>query len=113
MNILKLKLIKWLKKSLDRIYYNSYTLERGPLIREMFPWIYNVWAYAHFETFIRNNDVSQIAIIIEVVTSYYRGEVDSLIAVWKIEEIKNLKWLLDFASYLRDYKDRVMYEWQE
>lgn len=113
MNDLKFKIISWLKKSIDRVYYNSYNLKRETLVREMFPWINNVWEYKYIETYIRNNNLSNILDLVKVIHSYYRWEVNTLISIWKIDEIKNLKWLLDFSIALRDYKDRVMSEWQD
>ena len=113
MNNLKLKILSWMKKYLDRMYYNLYNLDRGPLVREMFPWIYDIWEYKHIETFVRNNSMQQISDLSQVAYSYYRWEVNTLISIWKIDEIKSLKWLLDFASTLREYKERVMIEWQD
>ena len=110
MNDIKIKIVVWLKKKLDKIYYNQYTLSRETLIREMFPWINRVWEYDHLETFMRNTSVSQLLDLITVIYSYYWGEVNALISVWKIDEINKLKWLLDFANAIRDYKDRVMSE---
>lgn len=106
MNELKKLILVWLKKTIDKMYYVEYSKPKETLIREMFPWIDNVWEYKLLDTYIAShNNMNEIYTLIRVIHSFYRWEVNSLIANWKVDEINNYKWLLIFANSLKDFYD--------
>lgn len=110
MKKIKKKLILWLKKNIDKIYYTEYTFNKETLIREMFPWITGVWEYEALNVFFRNSSPNQIHEFIKIIWAYYRWEVQRLTLEDNPAEIKRFQWLLDFAQALKDYQDYILIE---
>lgn len=110
MKHLKKLAILWLKKIIDKIYYTEYTFNKETLIREMFPWISNVWWYELLNIFFRNYSPTQVDEFIKIIWAYYRWEVERLTLLWKFSEIERFQWLLDFAQALKDYQDYILRE---
>lgn len=108
MNKFLLKVITILKKNLDKLYYSQYTLQRETLIREMFPWIQQIWEYKHIDIYIRNHNITEIDDLIKTIYSFYRWEVNRFILEWKIENINNLQWLLDFIYSIRSFQEEIL-----
>jgi hypothetical protein len=103
MNNFRFKIIKWLKKVIDKAYYSEYTYNRETLIREMFPWIISIWEYKNLNTFILNNNIENINSIVKIIWDYYWGEVQRYTFEKNFQKIESLQWLLDFSQSIKDY----------
>lgn len=106
-------IITKLKKFIDKIYYNQYYGGREILIREIFPWINNVWEFKELTKFLNSQDSTNITILIKVIWDFYWWEVSRLSLDWKFSEIERNQWLLDFAQSLKDYNFLLMREANE
>ena len=103
-------LLLWLKKKLDRIYYSEYTFSRETLIRKMFPWVIDIWEYKKINEYIASHSFDEITKVIEIMYAFYWGEVNMLVHSWKEDEIKYLKWILDFSLTLQRFKEQYLIE---
>jgi len=103
-------IIRLLKKIIDKQYYKYYTEDKETLIRQMFPWIQQVWEYKKLSLFLQSNGPQQINDIIEIIWAYYRWEVERLNMEWKFSEVERYQWLVDFSQSLRDYQEYVLTE---
>lgn len=99
-------ILKWLKQKVDKLYKKEYNVTQETLVREMFPWIYNVWEYKFLNNYIASHcSINEITDLIKVIHSFYWWEINQLIASWKIESINDYRWLLIFANNLKDFYD--------
>lgn len=103
-------IIAFLKKRIDRIYYSEYTISRETLIREMFPWLKAIWEYKKVNEYIASHSFEEIEKIIEILYSFYRWEVSIFVHTNKEDDVKYLKWILDFALALERFRDQYLSE---
>lgn len=108
MKTIKKKILTYIKKIVDKYYYNEYTYDKDTLIREMFPWIINIWEYKKIDSFLRKNSPSDISDLIEAIWAFYRWEVDRCTKEWKFQEIERYQWLIDFSQSIRDYQEYIL-----
>ena len=101
-------LLRILKKIIDKAYYNQYTYNRETLVREMFPWIYNIWELKEIDSFVRNWSVTQTNELVKAIWAFYWGQVSRLTSAWKYAEIEKYQWLLDFCQAIRDYQEYIL-----
>lgn len=99
------RIIPWIKKYVDKIYYSEYTLSRETLIREMFPWINNIWEYKKINDFLLTHDISELNDIIWIIYSFYWGQVSILVHNNKESEVIHYKWLLELVFNLERFRD--------
>lgn len=102
------KILQFLKKNIDKRYYNYYSMDRETLIREMFPWISKIWEYNELDLFLKNTTVSSTATLMKVIWTFYWWEVNRLTAEWKFSEIEKYQWLLEFVQAVRDYQEYIL-----
>lgn len=101
-------MIKYIKKQIDKIYYSQYNPWRETLIREMFPWIINVWEYKEVEIFFKNMSIQQTSYLIKTIWAFYWGEVNRLTLEGKFDKIERLQGLIDFTVFLKDYEEYAL-----
>lgn len=99
-----LLIILYIKKNLDKIYYSQYTSKWETLIRNMFPWISNINEYKTLQDYIVTHPSEDVSTIIKILYSFYWGEVNLLVHSWREDDVKYLKWILDFAKLLDTYR---------
>lgn len=104
------RIIKFIKKYIDKIYYLHYTRDRETLVREMFPWINYIWEYRFIDLYLKNSTPESLDSIIKVIFTFYRWEVNRLTLEWKFQWIERYQWLLDFCQSLKDYQQYVFEE---
>ena len=104
------KLIFIIKKKIDKLYYSKYNLSVETLAREMFPWLTAIWEYKKINEYIASHSFEEVQKIIEILYSFYWGEVNLLVHTWKVDDVKNLRWLLDFALALERFRDQYLSE---
>lgn len=101
-------IVKWLKETVDKLYYSKYTLgERGALIRTMFPWINQVGEYRKLTDFLSHTSPVDLSLITEAITSFYWGEVSRLTSSNKFNEIERYQGLIDFCQSVKDYSEEA------
>jgi len=110
MNKFLLILVKWLKLKLDKIYYSEYTLSRETLIREMFPWLNAIWEYKKLSEYIASHSHEEISKLIEILYSFYWWEANLLVHSNKEDDVKYLKWILEFALALERFREAYLIE---
>ena len=103
-------IITQLKKIIDKLYYSKYSVSREILVREIFPWTYNVWEYKTLQNFLKSQDQSSIALLIKVIWDFYWWEVSRLSLEWKFSSIERNQGLIDFAQSLKDYNSMLLRE---
>ena len=103
-----LKIIIFLKKFIDKLYYIKYNAwNKEILIRQMFPWIEKVWEYSKIEDFLQGRSTSEIDQVVSTIMSYYWWEVARLNSNKNHDEIWSLQWLVDFCQSLKDYLNEL------
>lgn len=108
MKTFRQKILTYIKKFIDKLYYSEYNYNKDTLIREMFPWIVNIWEYKKIDLFLKNNSTSDILDLIEVIWAFYWWEVYRCTKEWKFQEIEKLQWLIDFAQSIKDYQEYII-----
>lgn len=103
-------IITLIKKYIDKIYYTKYSTDREILVREIFPWAYNVWEYKALTSFLKSQDQTSITLLIKVIWDFYWWEVSRLSLEWKFSSIERNQGLLDFAQSLKDYNSMLLRE---
>lgn len=111
-NIFKilLPIIKWLKFKFDKLYYSEYNFNRETLIRKMFPWLNAIWEYKKINEYIASHSYEETNKLIEILYSFYRWEVNMLVNSNKEDDVKYLKWVLDFALALERFREAYLIE---
>lgn len=100
--------LKLIKKQVDKQYYSLYNPWREALIREMFPWVINVWEYKEAEMLFQNISLQQVAYLNKTIGAFYWGEVNRYTLEGKFDRIERLQGLIDFGIFLKDYEEYAL-----
>lgn len=101
-----IKVIRFVKIRIDKLYYSLYTPTNETLIREMFPWVNTLTQqdYSTINNFLLNTSPSTLADLIKVITTFYWLEVNREILKWNLQWVTKYQWLIELCDSLTDFQ---------
>ena len=106
-------LVKKLKKYLDFLYYEKYHIqERWEMIRTSLVSTWQWEEYKELEKLIKQMWVSEVNNMKEILMSFYRWEVTTLVDRSRkdptlIQHIKKYDWIIEFCEAVTEYSELV------
>ena len=106
MKELLFKVLKIIKKYVDKLYYSQYTWDTETLIRQMFPWVSTLTTqdYSVINNFLLNTTPAELSKLTNVITTFYWLEVNREILKNNLQWIVKYQWLIELSNSLTDFQ---------